>query len=313
MSRIDEALQRARTLQRDEEPAAGILPDGVPEAELFVGPWDLGAHAPVSEEATAGRVADASHGAAAHAPRAGNATVIAAQARTANIHRDLLEKVVAGDGISASAVEQYRKLAAKLHYAQLERQVKSVMIISAVVAEGKTLTSMNLALTLSRSYKRRVLLIDADLRRPRLHEAFGVPGTFGLHEAVLGETPHKSVPVFDIGHGVWLLPAGRPTPDPMAVLTSGRMREVLAEAKRSYDWVIVDTAPLAMLSDAHVLRDAVDAAVLVISAGRTEYELVERAVAVLGREHIVGAVLNGVDPRDVPGDEYRYGGYYGQR
>jgi capsular exopolysaccharide synthesis family protein len=183
------------------------------------------------------------------------------------------------------------------------------MIISAVAAEGKTLTSMNLALTLSRSYKRKVLLIDADLRRPRLHDAFGVPGGSGLHEAVLGETPHKStVPVFDIGHGVWLLPAGRPTADPMAVLTSDRMREIVAEARQAYDWVVIDTAPLAVMSDAHVLRDAVDTAVLVVSAGRTDYEFVERAVALLGREHIIGVVLNGVDSREMPGS-YHYSGY----
>jgi protein-tyrosine kinase len=302
MSRIDRALERARIAGQDEGPAAGILPDGVPEPEIFVGPWNVGAQAAPNDSAREAVSAPSVQGPSLPVSRPGGSTVIAAQARTANIHHDLLEKVVAGDGIPSAAVEQYRKLAAKL-------QVKTVMIISAVAAEGKTLTSMNLALTLSRSYKRKVLLIDADLRRPRLHDAFGVPGVSGLHEAVLGETPNKStVPVFDIGHGVWLLPAGRPTADPMAVLTSDRMREIVAEARQAYDWVVIDTAPLAVMSDAHVLRDAVDTAVLVVSAGHTDYEFVERAVTLLGREHIIGVVLNGVDSRQLPGS-YHYSGY----
>jgi capsular exopolysaccharide synthesis family protein len=305
MSRIDQALERARLTRQDEEPAAGLLPEGSPEPDLFVGPWDVGGPVPAHEP---GRDQRPLQGPSLAISRPGSSTVIAVQPRTANIHHDLVDKVVAGDGIPPSAVEQYRKLAAKLHYAQLERQVKTVMVISAVAAEGKTLTSMNLALTLSRSYKRRVLLIDADLRRPRLHEAFGVPGLSGLHEAVLGEPPHKTtVPVFDIGHGVWLLPAGRPTADPMAVLTSDRMRAIIAEARQTYDWVILDTAPLAMLPDAHVLRDAVDTALLVVSSGRTEYEFVERAVTLLGREHIMGVVLNGVDEREMPGSYYYSG------
>jgi capsular exopolysaccharide synthesis family protein len=307
MSRIDQALERARASRQDEDLAAGIIPEGTPEAELFVGPWELGAQSAPRD------VADKRVDPATGRPRPSAPAVITPQARTANFHRDLVEKVVSGTGMPSAAVEQYRKLAAKLHYAQLEHQVKALMVISAVAAEGKTLTSINIALTLSRSYKRKVLVIDADLRRPRLHEAFGVPGISGLHEAVLGETPHRStVPVFDIGNGVWLLPAGRPTDDPMAVLTSARMREILLEAKRTYEWVIVDTAPLAVLPDAHVLQDAVDAAVLVVSAGRTPYELVERAVGMLGRERILGAVLNGVDEDEMPGS-YSYAHYYGQK
>jgi capsular exopolysaccharide synthesis family protein len=302
MSRINQALERARASQLNDEPVAGILPEGVPEAELFAGPWELETQPDEGEQVPE---SPAPGGSIQTGP-----TVIVPQARTANFHRNLSAKLVASDGTPTSAVEQYRKMAAKLHHEQMARAIKTVMIISAVSGEGKTLTSINLALTLSRSYRRKVLLIDADLRRPQLHEAFGVPGGSGLHEAVLGEGPHRStVGVFDVGQRVWLLPAGRPTSDPMAILTSARMREILTEAKRVYDRVILDTAPLAVLPDAHVLRDAVDTAVVVVSAGHTAFEQVETVVGLLGRERIAGAVLNGVDPREMPA-AYDYARYY---
>ena len=91
-----------------------------------------------------------------------------------------MDKIVVGDQADAGLVEQYRRLAAVLHHAQTQRGVRSVMIGSAVAAEGKTLTATNLALTLSHSFDRRVLLIDADLRRPSVHEMFGLPNDHGL-------------------------------------------------------------------------------------------------------------------------------------
>ncbi len=306
MSRIDDALRRLQDgAQEGGGTAVRALPEGTPDAGLFTAPWTLEPPEPAIRQ-TPGIAAPARTPAAA-------VSHMAHRTLTSRIHDNLHEKVVATDGMSPGVVEQYRKLGAKLHQLQLERDLKTLMIISAVPGEGKTLTSINLALTFSRSYKRKVLLIDADLRKPSIQDAFGMTGVSGLHEALLGETPTwSSVPVFDLGNGLSVLPAGRPTSDPMMVLTSDRMRSILAEAKREYDWVILDTAPLAVLPDAHVLRDTVDAAVLVIHAGRTSYELVERAMGLVGREHIVGAVLNGVDAAQMPG-AYAYAQYYGQR
>lgn len=307
MSRIDEALRRLQDeAQNGRASAVGIAPEGTPDAGLFTPPWTLGTAAPAAPPPATTVVP----------PRelsGGGASYLAHRTLPARIHDNLQEKVVASDGMAPAVAEQYRKLGAKLHQLQLERDLKTLMVISAVPGEGKTLTSINLALTFSRSYKRKVLLIDADLRKPSIQDAFGMIGVSGLHEALLGETPTwSSVPVFDLGGGLSVLPAGRPTPDPMMVLTSDRMRSILAEAKREYDWVIIDTAPLAVLPDAHVLRDTVDAAVLVIQAGHTSYDLVERAIGLVGRDHIVGVVLNGVDGDEVPA-AYAYGQYYGQR
>ena len=203
----------------------------------------------------------------------------------------LAEKVVIDSKMTQVSREQYRKLAATLHQAQAVSAIKVVMIASAVAGEGKTLTSSNLALTLSESYKRRVLLIDADLRRPSLHSVFCVDGMTGLSEG-LGAPVDQHFPVHQVSPFLTVLPAGRPTADPMAGLTSERMRRLIEEARAGFDWVIVDTPPVGLLPDGHLLTAMVDGAILVVKAGETPYPVVLRALESLGRDRILGVVLN---------------------
>jgi protein-tyrosine kinase len=298
MSRIDEAIRRARLSDSSStELGAGRMPHGAPADELFSGPWQVAADDKITLEPPAlERIPEQP------TPAIHPAALRVRRASSPGIHPDLTDKVVATDGMPPMAAEQYRKLAAKLHHAQLERGLKTIMVVSAVPGEGKTLTSVNLALTLSRSYLRRVLLIDADLRRPRLHEVFGLPASAGLREAASGERGAAGeAAIVELGVDLALLQAGRPSSDPVGVLASTRMRRVIEAAKVHYDWVIIDTAPLAVLPDADVLRDVADAAILVIAAGQSSYDLVERAVSLLGRDRIMGAVLNGVDMSDVAG------------
>jgi Mrp family chromosome partitioning ATPase len=96
----------------------------------------------------------------------------------------------------------------------------------------------------------------------------------------------------------------------MSSLTSERMKRVVAEAADRYDWVIIDTPPLALLPDANLLADMVDAAVLVIGAGRTPYAVIQKAVEAVGKDRIIGVVLNRVEDRDLIGGDYKTTGYY---
>jgi capsular exopolysaccharide synthesis family protein len=220
----------------------------------------------------------------------------------------IVEKIVATPEIRPAFAEQYRKLAGVLHHAQLERDLKVVMITSAVAGEGKTLTATNLALTFSESYRRSVLLIDADLRRPTLHETFQVPNVSGLGDGLRADKEEK-LPVVQVSPRLTLLTAGRPDPDPMGGLTSGRMRRVIEEARTRFDWVIVDTPPVGLLPDAKLLAEMADVALLVVQAGSTPYGLVQRAVSAIGREKILGVVLNRAD--DMVGQSgYGYYSYY---
>jgi capsular exopolysaccharide synthesis family protein len=201
-------------------------------------------------------------------------------------------------------VEQYRRLAAVLHQTQVERGTKVVMVASAKAAEGKTLTAANLALTLSESYGRRVVLIDADLRRPALSRLFQLPNGSGLSES-LRAAEDAPLTVTNLSESLALVPGGCADSDPMAGLTSGRMEQIIQRAAASFDWVILDTPPVALLSDAHLLAAMVDVAVLVIHAGVTPHALVQRAVETVGREKIVGVVLN-----RVAGDAFAEANYY---
>ena len=218
-------------------------------------------------------------------------------------------KLVVMPAVSPAAVEQYRRLAASLHHAQLEREAKVLMVTSASPGEGKTLTAINLALTLSESYRRNVLLIDADLRRPSVHQVFQIPNVIGLSDALKSETEHR-LSLIQVSENLSVLPAGRPDPDPMGGLTSDRMRRIVQDAAAHFDWVVVDTPPVGFLSDANLLVAMVDVALFVVRAGKSPYRLIQRALDAVGRNRILGVVLNAVDETvDVAG--YSYYGYYG--
>jgi protein-tyrosine kinase len=220
------------------------------------------------------------------------------------------EKLVANPQLQPIAVEQYRRLAAILHHAQKERGIRRVLVASALAEEGKTLTATNLALTLSESYKRRVLLIDADLRRPSVNIAFGIGKQAGLSEALAAEHAQK-LSIVQLSDHLSVLPAGHPNHDPMHGLTSLRMSQILDEASEMFDWVIVDSPPVGLLPDAKLLARMVDNVVFVVAAGKTPHGAIQRAIDSLGRERVLGIVLNRVDPKEAAPGGYEYYHYYG--
>ncbi len=220
-------------------------------------------------------------------------------------------KLVVGPKPDHTLVEQYRHLAATLHHAQLKDGVRTIMITSAVEAEGKTTTAANIALTLSHSHQRRVLLIDADLRRPSLHTVFQEANRDGLGDYLRDFGPRRKKPeIHQISPTLSLLTAGRPTQDPMSALVSQEMKDLVDEAAEHFDWVIIDTPPVALLSDANLLAGMIDGAILVVRANSTAYPLVQRAQASIGSQRILGVVLNRARRSDLAvGYGYYYYGY----
>jgi capsular exopolysaccharide synthesis family protein len=216
-------------------------------------------------------------------------------------------KLVVGSGDNAAFIEQYRRLAATLHDAQMEKGLKTVMVTSAVPKEGKTLTVVNLALTLSESYGRRVLLIDADLRGPSVHHVLGIPNERGLSELLHADRVEPST--VSVSPRLEVLPSGRINENPLAGLSSARMQTFVDDMATRFDWVLLDTPPVGLLPDAQLLGRVAHAAVFVIRAGATPYALVARAITELGRDCIIGTVLNGVEERTLPDTNY-YGHYY---
>jgi protein-tyrosine kinase len=306
MGRIDEALLRAGT----EDRTAAVPAPTESRTDVFTSPWAF-SEEPVTEIdarppalAAPAVVAPGETDAPAlevALPRDGRSGVFQ------GFSSELEGRIVAAPGASPMLSEQFRRLAATLHHAQLVQGTKVVMITSANPADGKTLTATNLALTLSESYRRQVLLVDADLRRPSLHEVFRVPNVVGLNEGLKASHDAK-LQVLKITDTLTLLPAGRPDPDPMSSLTSTRMGEILKEGAARFDWVIVDTAPIGLLADANLLSTMVDGALLVVRAHQTPYAAVSKALENLGRDRVLGVVLNATEGGAAQHHEY-YGRY----
>jgi capsular exopolysaccharide synthesis family protein len=227
-------------------------------------------------------------------------------ARSLSFNPALEGKLVVSQSMAPVAVEQYRRLAAVLHDHRLQHGLKTVMVSSSVVQEGKTLTISNLALTLSESYHQRVLLIDADLRRPAVHQVFGVANEMGL--ADVPRMGGARVPYVEISKCLSLLTAGRAVKNSLSILTSDPVRTTISEAATRFDWVLIDTPPVGILPDAQLVARLSDGVLFVIAAGATPYALVKRCIAELGEDRIVGTILNRVERRALPTDDY--GGYY---
>lgn len=204
------------------------------------------------------------------------------------------ERLAIDSSADRALLEQFRRLAATLHQGQTTNGLRSLMVTSAAPGDGKTMTALNLALVLSESYRRRVLLIDADLRRPAIANIADVTTSLGLSEALKARSEQK-LAILQLTPRLTLLPAGRPDPDPLGGLTSPRMRRILQEAEARFDWVILDVPPVGPMADATLLGEMVDGTLFVVRAGRTQYPIVKKAIEALGRERILGVVLNGCE------------------
>jgi capsular exopolysaccharide synthesis family protein len=206
-------------------------------------------------------------------------------------------------------IEQYRRLAATLHQAQSEHGIRSVMITSAVAAEGKTLSATNLALTLS-GFGRRVLLVDGDLRKPSVHEAFRIENEHGLSDVLtrrdIGLPPRLLSPTLSVM-------TGGPQPrDPVALLISDALVQFLTRVREQFDWVVVDTPPAVLFPDAGVFAAKSDTCVMVVNTATTAGSVAASAVEAIGASRILGVVLNRAEASDIPAG-YDYGRYgYGR-
>jgi capsular exopolysaccharide synthesis family protein len=202
-------------------------------------------------------------------------------------------------------IEQFRRLAAILQQAQRSNGLRSVMLTSAVAGDGKTLTAVNLALVLSESYRCKVLLIDADLRRPSIPSVWELSEGLGLSDA-LRATNEQKLALVPVTPTLTLLPAGHRVANSIEALTSPRMHQILDEATSRFDWVILDAPPVGLTADARVLTELVGGTLFVVHAGYTQCADVQKAIDTLGRDNILGIVLNGVERRPARG-------YYGVR
>jgi protein-tyrosine kinase len=194
--------------------------------------------------------------------------------------------------ISQSLTRQCQRIAAVLQDRQSKHAVKTVAVASASTGEGKTSTVLGLALTLTRTNAGRVLVVDADLCHPRLHEAVRVKQSTGLLD-IIARDHNKAAPIV-VHPSLHMLLAGGVSTQPAVDLGSERLRALLKQCAAHYDWVLVDTPAMSLLiDDANVVGRLTDGVVFVVGA-KTAFTTAERAMAMIGEGRILGTVLNGV-------------------
>jgi len=192
------------------------------------------------------------------------------------------------------AAEAYRTLRTNLTFAALDAPLKTLAVTTAAPDDEKAKILANLAVTMAQS-ERRTILVEADLRRPSLHEIFGVTSEPGLTTMIVDEAMLNNPPLVQTGvPNLWLLPSGPLPPNPSDLLGSQKMEQAIAALTSHADVVIFDAPPVVSVTDAVVLGTKVDGVLLVVSAGRTKREHAQRAKELLERVHIriVGSVLN---------------------
>ncbi|HTS35708.1 MAG TPA: polysaccharide biosynthesis tyrosine autokinase [Candidatus Solibacter sp.] len=213
--------------------------------------------------------------------------------------------------------ESYRALRTSLLLSNIGAPPKVIMVTSALPQEGKTTTSINTAVVLAQKGV-RVLLIDADLRRPSIHKTLGMGPRSGLSNVLTGSTTlEQAISLTTVLPNLFILPAGTPPPNPAELLASSTMKDMLAQLCGEYDHIVIDTPPTLSVTDAVVLSPRADAVVLVIRSGKTTKQALRRARDILAQvsAKVVGVLLNAVDltsPDYYYYYEYqgKYAGYY---
>jgi capsular exopolysaccharide synthesis family protein len=209
------------------------------------------------------------------------------------------------------AVETYRGLRTSLQFLSVENEARVLQVTSPLAGEGKTTTAANLAVVFSQAGF-RVVLIDADLRKPRLHQVFGLDGDHGLTDVLLGEP--LDLALRGVALNLDVLPSGRIPPNPSELLGGRQLRALIELLADQYDMVVLDSAPVLPVTDSVALAASVQGVLLVTQATRTVRKQVTQALAHLRRVHapMLGAVLNKA-PAKRSAREYGYGAYgYGR-
>ncbi len=221
-----------------------------------------------------------------------------------------------------AGVEQFRSLRSRIYQARYEAPLKTILLSSGSPSEGKTFVAANLAMSLARNSVNNILLIDGDLRRPTLHSLLGAPNEPGLSEYLAGtaelnaimqrDRNSKTVETASVGSvsNLTFIPSGKCGDNSSELVANHRIEELIATVSPHFDWILIDSPPVLVVTDAVELAHAADAVLLIARGGSTPYDVAQRTQAIFSNSRILGFVLNDVDVEDAPhrGSYYHYYG-----
>src|SRR5882762_804353 len=285
MSRIHEALKRAEQERGTHSGLDQVVDQGMPPA--------------MASRLAATVVADAPM------------TFEALQARTARVpwNPDTKTMLFFGGADQALGKEEMRTLRSRLYQLRERKPLKKILITSALPKEGKSFLAANLAQVLVQQRGRRALLIDADLRAPRLHESFGSDLQPGLSDYLLGERDEISVIQQGPMENLFLIPGGQQVSNAAELVANGKLKTLMGRMESMFDWIIVDSPPAALVSDASLLANFCDGVLLVVRSNVTSAEAARRARLEFAPEQLLGVVLNGIEPKASAYAIYHYPAY----
>ncbi|GIN69629.1 protein-tyrosine kinase [Bacillus sp. J14TS2] len=216
-------------------------------------------------------------------------------------------KLVAKANPKSPISEQYRTIRTNIEFSAVDEEISTLMVTSSGPAEGKSTTTANLAVVFAQQGK-RVLIVDADMRKPTVHYTFGITNTIGLTNVLTRQVVLEEAARSTDVENLHVLPSGPIPPNPAELLGSKGMQLFFEGAKEQYDLIIFDTPPVLAVTDAQILANKCDGTVLVVASGKTELESAQKTKELLAaaQAKILGVVLNN---KKMEKTDYYY--YYG--
>lgn len=221
-----------------------------------------------------------------------------------------LNSLIVHTNPKSPVAESYRVLRTNIQFASVDKPVKTVVVTSSTPGEGKTTTISNLAITFAQSGS-KVLLIDADMRKPRVHKVFHVPNDKGLTTVLAQRVEYEDCLTRSVVDNLYILASGPIPPNPSELLSSNAMKKLMENLRNDFDIILVDAPPVGVVTDSAILSTITDGTILVVSSGKIEIEAAQRSKELLEKVNakILGVVLNRIT-KENQGSSYSYYYYY---
>jgi capsular exopolysaccharide synthesis family protein len=207
-------------------------------------------------------------------------------------------------------MEEFRTLRSRLYQLREKMPLKKLLVSSALPREGKSFVAANLAQVLAKQHGRRVLLIDGDLRGPKLHLVLGTSEGPGLSDYLMGEVDEFTAMQRGSMDNLFFLPAGKRVSSPAELVANGRLKFFMNRVDALFDWIVVDSPPAVAVSDPSLLANFCDGVLLVVRSTMTPFDAARKARTEFGDKQLLGVVLNGVQANDSAYSQHYYS--YGQ-